>query len=83
MKIAMVKVDEYLEKNNLEDKVKMIATVHDEIVFRIKKSHIHIIPILAEIMKLENIIKQIKWPVRLRQRLRRQGRKITRSGISR
>lgn len=55
VKIAMIKVHEYIKENKLQDKVKMLLQVHDEIVFEIKESEIenHVKPI-REIM--ENII---------------------------
>lgn len=35
VKLAMVKIDEFLIKENLEDKVKMTLQVHDELVFEV------------------------------------------------
>lgn len=37
IKKAMVKIDEYLKKNNLEDKIKMILQIHDELIFEVSK----------------------------------------------
>lgn len=37
LKIAMVKIDEYIIKNKLEDNIKMLLQVHDELIFEIKK----------------------------------------------
>ncbi len=49
IKLAMVKVQEYLEENNL--KTKMILQVHDELVFDVPKEELEIIkPKLMEIM---------------------------------
>ena len=44
MKTAMVLVDNYIEENGLEDKIQMLITMHDELVFRVKKSHIDRLP---------------------------------------
>ncbi|MBD3244470.1 MAG: DNA polymerase I [Candidatus Moranbacteria bacterium] len=38
MKLAIIKVNDYLIKNNLTDKIKMLLTVHDEILFQVKIS---------------------------------------------
>jgi DNA polymerase-1 len=37
IKLAMKEVDDYLEKESLKDKVKMIMQVHDELIFEIDK----------------------------------------------
>ncbi len=61
IKLAMIKIDQYLVKEKLEDRVKMLLTVHDELVFEAQEQ---IIPQvrgrIVEIM--ENIIspKEIK-----------------------
>lgn len=38
IKIAMVRVDEYLKKEGLKDDVRLVLQVHDELVFEIKKN---------------------------------------------
>ena len=49
IKLAMVKVQEYLEENNL--KTTMILQVHDELVFDVPKSELEIVkPKIMEIM---------------------------------
>ncbi|MDP3710427.1 MAG: DNA polymerase I [bacterium] len=40
VKMAMVKVDKWIQENKLEDKVKMLLQVHDELVFEIEKSFV-------------------------------------------
>lgn len=35
MKLAIINIDKYLEDNKLNDKIKMILTVHDELLFQI------------------------------------------------
>lgn len=37
IKIAMVKIDEYLSKENLKDKVKLVLQIHDEIIFEVEE----------------------------------------------
>jgi len=37
LKIAMVRIDKYLVQNKLEEKIKMLLQVHDELIFEIKK----------------------------------------------
>ena len=37
IKLAMVQIDEYISKNKLENDVRMLAPIHDEILFEIKK----------------------------------------------
>jgi len=65
MKIAMILIDKYLEDNNLRDHVQMLLTMHDELVFRIKKTHIDIIPEIEKVMRLDDTLKKIKWNVPL------------------
>ena len=57
VKIAMVEVGQYLEKENLEKDVKMLAQVHDELVFEMKEPLVEsICPQIEKIMEgvLEN-----------------------------
>ncbi len=37
LKIAMIRIDEYLVQNKLTEKIKMLLQVHDELIFEIKK----------------------------------------------
>ncbi len=37
IKLAMIRVNEYIEKEKLEDSVSLILTIHDELVYEIKK----------------------------------------------
>jgi DNA polymerase-1 len=36
IKIAMVRIDEFLKKENLKDKVKLVLQIHDEIIFEVE-----------------------------------------------
>ena len=38
IKLAMIKVDEYIEKNNLKDDVFLLLQVHDELVYEIRET---------------------------------------------
>ena len=65
MKLAMINIDRYIEENKLDDKIQMLLTMHDELVFRLKKSNIHILEDIERVMKLDTIVKKIKWGVGL------------------
>jgi DNA polymerase-1 len=55
VKLAMVKVDEYVKKEGLEKDVQLLLQVHDELVYEIKESLVKkVAPKIKEIM--ENII---------------------------
>lgn len=36
VKIAMIKVNEFLKKNNMKDKIKIVLQIHDEIIFEVE-----------------------------------------------
>jgi DNA polymerase-1 len=38
IKMSMISIDKYLKENNLEDKVKLILQIHDEVVFEVQES---------------------------------------------
>jgi len=65
LKIAMIGIDNYLDSNNLNDRIKMVVTMHDELVFRIKKKDIDLVKEIEKIMLLENVLKKINWQVPL------------------
>lgn len=51
IKVSMVSIHAWIKQNNLQDYVRMLLTVHDEIVFEIHDSKLlEIIPRLVEIM---------------------------------
>jgi len=55
IKLAMIKVNEYLTKENLLDKVSLLLQVHDELVFEVEESLIKkVAPKIKEIM--ENVV---------------------------
>lgn len=55
IKLAMIKVNEYLTKEDLLEKVSLLLQVHDELVFEVQESLVEkIIPKIKEIM--ENVV---------------------------
>jgi DNA polymerase I-like protein with 3'-5' exonuclease and polymerase domains len=58
VKMAMVKIDEWIKENKLDDKVHMIAQVHDELLFEIdNKDEKFVEKTLKEIQEMmENIL---------------------------
>jgi len=54
MRIAMIEVYEYLQKNNLLDSVKIVLQVHDELVFEIKSELVN-----KEVKEIENIMEGV------------------------
>ncbi len=54
VKLAMVKIDEYLVKEGMDEKVKLILNVHDELVYEIEEK------VLGEVApKIKNIMETI------------------------
>ena len=65
-KIAMTLIYKETKKRGWFDKLKMILTVHDEIVFDIHESIIgEAIPVLCELMSRNSAIKSMNWPLPL------------------
>lgn len=67
MKTAMVRIHSWIFSKGHQDNVRMLLTMHDEIVFEIKEDMlVYYIPRLNQIMKLENVLQDVfKWPVPL------------------
>jgi DNA polymerase-1 len=67
LKIALHKVWKYIRENNLQDDVKIIMPIHDEIVFEMRKDKLdELIPAISEVMKLKDILMgKLKWKVGL------------------
>jgi DNA polymerase I-like protein with 3'-5' exonuclease and polymerase domains len=65
MKMAMVRTNEYIAKSN--DEVRMLITVHDELVFEIKEDRMDVhIPELMNLMSMDTILQGVlKWAVPL------------------
>jgi DNA polymerase-1 len=36
IKIAMIQIDEFLKKENMKDKIKLVLQIHDEIIFEVE-----------------------------------------------
>ena len=67
MKMAMVRVSNWINANNFQDDIRLLITMHDEIVYEILEDKLNIyIPKIYEIMRLTDILQGIlKWPVPL------------------
>ncbi|MEX0912944.1 MAG: DNA polymerase [Candidatus Paceibacterota bacterium] len=51
LRIALVRITDYLKKNNLQEKARVLLQVHDELVFEVKKEAVdEIVPHLRKIM---------------------------------
>lgn len=64
LKLAMIDVDEYITKNKLENKIKILLQIHDELILEIdediiEKERINIKDILENVLKKR--IKDEKW----------------------
>ena len=58
VKLAMIKVDEYIEKKDLRADVRMLLQVHDEILFEIRREKVD--EVAEEIKKImENVVKPV------------------------
>jgi DNA polymerase-1 len=67
MKTVLVRLYNWIHTHNLQDEIKMLITMHDEIVFEIPENKLaEYIPTLNSIMCLADILQGIlKWPVPL------------------
>jgi len=67
MKIVMVRVANWIKANNLQDKVKILLTMHDELVFEMPEDKLFdYIPQLNDIMCLRDVLQDgLGWPVPL------------------
>lgn len=60
IKLAMVRVNDYLVEQSLTDKVFLILTVHDELVFEVEESVVDkVVPKIKDIM--EHIVRPEDW----------------------
>ena len=58
IKLAMVKIDQYVKNNKLEDKIKLILQIHDEVIYEVNKKEVEkhapeIKKIMESILSLE------------------------------
>jgi len=51
IKLAMVRVDEYIKKERLEKEVRLLLQVHDELVYEVKKGKEEVLTEIKEIME--------------------------------
>jgi len=51
MKLAMVRVNEWIEKENLGNDVRLLLQIHDELVFEINKKRLDVVGEIAHIME--------------------------------
>jgi len=67
MKTVMVRVYNWIHTNNLQDDIRVLLTMHDELVFEIKEDKLDIyVPKLTKIMGLTDLLQDsLKWPLPL------------------
>lgn len=66
IKIALWRVYRWIKENNLEDDIRILLPVHDEIVYEIKEDKLNLyIPELCNIMKLRDLTDKLNWIVPL------------------
>jgi len=68
VKIAMVKIDKFIKNNKLNEKVRMLLQVHDELVFEVREDSLHrILPQIKSIM--ESGVIQLKVPLLVEEKI--------------
>ncbi len=67
MKAVMVKIHSWLHRNNFQDDVKILITMHDELVFEVRTDRLEFFTIeLCKMMMLKEVINdQLKWEIPL------------------
>lgn len=67
MKIVMAKLHAWIHRNNFQDDIKILITMHDELVFEITTKKLHfLIPEIVKIMMLKDVVtKKLNWEVPL------------------
>jgi hypothetical protein len=67
MKTIMAKLYAWIHRNNLEEDIKILITMHDELVFEITEDKLELlVPEIAKIMMLKEVIQgMLKWPIPL------------------
>jgi DNA polymerase I-like protein with 3'-5' exonuclease and polymerase domains len=67
MKTVMVRVYNWIHTNNLQDDIRVLLTMHDELVFEIKEDKLDLyVPKLTKIMSLTDLLQDsLKWPLPL------------------
>jgi DNA polymerase I-like protein with 3'-5' exonuclease and polymerase domains len=73
IKIALQRVSKWVREQGLQDKIKLMVPIHDEIVFEIKNDGSeedqaafgHYIEELSNIMIIDDVVTNLRWPVHL------------------
>jgi len=66
IKIALWRVYKWIYDNNLQDDVKILLPVHDEILYEVREEKMDmIIPELCRLMKIRDVTDKLKWVVPL------------------
>ena len=67
MKIVMAKLHAWIHRNNFQDDIKILITMHDELVFEITTEKLNfLIPEIVKIMMLKDVItNKLKWEIPL------------------
>lgn len=66
IKIALWRVYKWIRDNDLQDDVKILLPVHDEVLYEIREEKLYmIIPELCNIMKIRDITDKLGWEVPL------------------
>ncbi|MDP2650090.1 MAG: DNA polymerase, partial [bacterium] len=61
MKLAMTRVDEYIEKNNLRDSIRLVLQIHDELVYEIRDAEVE-----QQAAEIDKIMESILPPSKTR-----------------
>jgi DNA polymerase I-like protein with 3'-5' exonuclease and polymerase domains len=66
IKLALWRVYKWIGENNLHEDIKLLLPVHDEILYEIREDMLDMaIPELCRIMKMDDLIKRLKWIIPL------------------
>jgi DNA polymerase I-like protein with 3'-5' exonuclease and polymerase domains len=66
IKIALWRVYKWIYDNNLQDDVKILLPVHDEVLYEVREEKMDmIVPELCRLMKIRDITDKLKWVVPL------------------
>ncbi len=66
IKIALWRVYRWIKDNGLENDVKILLPVHDEVLFEVRKDKLDtIVPELCRLMKIRDVTDKLKWVVPL------------------
>lgn len=67
MKAVMAKMHSWIHRNNLQDDIKLLITMHDELVMEVTTEKLQLlVPEITKIMMLPEIITDLlKWPIPL------------------